>query len=202
MGFQTSYAIISVAMSKLKIRTYPDPILSQKAAPVANFGPVMQDLFDQMIETMHTSDGVGLAAPQIGISQQIFIACPTLRKGEEFVMVNAKIESSSGKEFAAEGCLSLPGISAEIGRATQLILSYQDRHGKKMKLEAEAFFARVIQHEMDHLQGKLLIDHFIGPKREELLVQYEEAKKNPKATVKRGDGITKTESPKNKTSNA
>lgn len=174
-------------MKKLKIRTYPDPILNEKAAPVANFGPIMQDLFDQMIETMHTSDGVGLAAPQIGISQQIFIACPTMRKGEAFVMVNAKIESSSGNEGMAEGCLSLPGISAEIARATKITIRYQDRHGKKMKLTAENFFARVIQHEIDHLQGKLLIDHFTGEKREQLLSQYEAAKLDPAKTVNRSD---------------
>lgn len=166
-------------MSKLKIRTYPDPILKQKAAPVTDFGPLMQKLFDDMIETMHVSDGVGLAAPQIGISKQIFIACPALKKGEEHVMVNAKIEKSSGEGTLAEGCLSLPGISAEILRATTLVLTFQDRHGKKHKTEVFDFFARVIQHEMDHLNGKLLIDHFSGKKREQLLAQYEAAKRKP-----------------------
>jgi len=83
-------------MAKLKIRTYPDPVLKKKAVPVTDFGPAMQKLFDDMITTMHASDGVGLAAPQIGISQQIFIACPTMRHGEAHVMVNAVIEKKSG----------------------------------------------------------------------------------------------------------
>lgn len=163
-------------MSKLKIRTYPDPVLKKKAAPVTDFGPAMQKLFDDMIETMHASDGVGLAAPQIGISQQIFIACPKIRKGEEFVMINAVIEKRSGTGVANEGCLSFPGLSAEIIRATKLWISFQDRYGKPYKAEVSDFFARVIQHEMDHLAGILLVDHFSGKEREELLAHYESAK--------------------------
>ena len=160
-------------MAKLKIRTYPDPVLKKKTVPVTDFGPAMQKLFDDMIATMHGSDGVGLAAPQIGISQQIFIACPTMRQGEEHVMVNAVIEKKSGTAVAAEGCLSMPGISGEIVRAAKLRLNFQNRTGKKYTIEIEDFFARVIQHEMDHLNGKLIIDHFTGAKREALLKQYE-----------------------------
>ena len=163
-------------MAKLKVRVYPDPVLNQKAAPVTSFGPAEQKLFDDMIETMYVSDGVGLAAPQIGISRQIFVASPSLHRGGEFVMVNPVIESASGKESAAEGCLSLPGISASIERATKLTLLYQDRYGKTFQIEVTDFFARVVQHEMDHLNGILLIDHFQGEKREELLKQYELAK--------------------------
>ncbi|MFA5166946.1 MAG: peptide deformylase [Candidatus Omnitrophota bacterium] len=166
-------------MARLKIRTYPDPVLKKKAAPVTDFGPAMQKLFDDMIATMHASAGVGLAAPQIGISQQIFIACPTFRRGEEYVMTNAVIEKKSGLAVAAEGCLSLPGIAGEIVRATKLQLTFQDHLGKKHTIEVENFFARVIQHEMDHLNGILLIDHFSGKKREELLAQYEKTKDSP-----------------------
>lgn len=162
-------------MAKLKIRTYPDPVLKAKAAPVTDFGPATQKLFEDMIDTMHVSDGVGLAAPQVGVSRRLFIACPTMRKGEEFIMANPVVESASGKESAAEGCLSLPGISAEVERATRLTLAYQDRTGKKFRMKVEDFFARVIQHEMDHLNGVLLIDHFTGRKRETLLAQYETA---------------------------
>jgi len=162
-------------MAKLKIRTYPDPVLKKKTAPVTDFGPSMQKLFDDMIMTMHASDGVGLAAPQIGISQQIFIACPTMRHGEEYVMVNAVIEKKTGTTVTVEGCLSLPGISGEIVRAEKLRLVFQNRHGKKMTAEIENLFARVIQHEMDHLNGILLIDHFKGAKREQMIVQYESA---------------------------
>ena len=181
-------------MAKLRIRTYPDPVLKKKAAPVTDFGPAVQKLFDDMITTMHTSDGVGLAAPQIGISQQIFIACPNMRHGEEHVMVNTVIEKKSGTTVAAEGCLSLPGISGEIVRATKLRLTFQDRHGRKHTVECEDFFARVIQHEMDHLHGILLIDHFSGKKREELLTQYDKSKNSP---GKRQDILAQYEKTKN-----
>lgn len=163
-------------MAKLKIRTYPDPVLKKKTASTTDFGPATQKLFDDMIETMHAADGVGLAAPQIGISQQIFITCPNMRHGDEHVMVNAEIEKKSGTAVAAEGCLSMPGISGEIVRAAKLRLTFQDRHGKKHTVESEDFFARVIQHEMDHLNGILLIDHFKGAERERLLEKYESAK--------------------------
>lgn len=164
-----------ITVAKLKIRTYPDPVLKKRAAPLNDFGPATQKLFDDMIATMHATDGVGLAAPQIGISQQIFIACPTMRHGEEYVMVNATIEKKSGTTVAAEGCLSLPGISGEIARAAELRLTFQDRFGKKHAVEVHDFFARVIQHEMDHLSGILLIDHFKGEKREKMIAQYESA---------------------------
>ena len=178
-------------MSKLKIRIHPDPILKQKAAPVTDFGAVMQELFDNMIETMYAADGVGIAAPQIGVSRQIFIACPTMRRGEVFVMVNPVIESASGKEPGSEGCLSLPGVSAEVFRATKVKIRYYDRHGKQFRVETENFFARVVQHEMDHLNGKLLIDHFAGAKRLELLAQFEAAQKNPSKNVKRNGIVAK-----------
>ncbi|OQA56227.1 MAG: Peptide deformylase 1 [Candidatus Omnitrophica bacterium ADurb.Bin277] len=163
-------------MAKLKIRTYPDPVLAQKAAPHQTFGPLDQKLFDDMIETMYVSDGVGLAAPQVGISKQIFVCSPRMMRGEEYVMVNPVIEKSSGEAVSAEGCLSLPGISADITRATDLQLTYQDRNGALHRIAVRDFFARVIQHEIDHLNGKLLIDHFTGKKREELLKQYDAAK--------------------------
>ncbi len=167
-------------MSILKIYKYPEPVLAKKAARVEAFGPDMLKLFDDMIETMYVSDGVGLAAPQIGVSKQIFVMCPTRVPGEEYIVINPVIESSSGKELGLEGCLSLPGISAEVPRATKLKLTYQDQHGKKHTLQAESFFARVIQHEIDHLNGMLIVDRFSFDKRRELLAQYEAAKNRPR----------------------
>lgn len=167
-------------MPKLKIKTYPDPVLKKKTASVTDFGPAMQKLLDDMIETMYVSDGVGLAAPQVGISQHIFVASPAMRRGSEYVMINTVIEKKEGTAVAAEGCLSLPGLSAEIVRAAKIKISFQDRHGKKHAAEVSDFFARVIQHEMDHLDGMLLIDHFAGEKRESLLKQYEAFKSQKK----------------------
>ncbi len=160
-------------MSILRIRIYPDPVLKVKAVPLTEFGAKHQRLFDDMIETMHVEDGVGLAAPQVGVSEQILIACPTVKKGEEHVIVNPKIYETSGQDTAVEGCLSLPGISGEVTRAKKIRVRYQDRHGKTHDAEVKDFFARIIQHEMDHLEGMLLIDRLSFNKRQEVLSQYQ-----------------------------
>ena len=160
-------------MALLKVRVYPDPILKQKAVPLTEFGAKQQKLFDDMIETMFVEDGVGLAAPQIGVSRRILIAAPTMKPGEAHVIVNPEIYSSSGREIGVEGCLSLPGISGEIPRAKKIKLRYQDRKGIKHDAELKDFFARIIQHEIDHLDGILLIDRVDFDKRQELLAQYQ-----------------------------
>ena len=160
-------------MSLLKIRTYPDPVLKKKAEPVKQFGPEEQKLFDDMIKTMHAEDGVGLAAPQVGISKRILIASPTMTEGEEYVFVNLEILEARGRELGLEGCLSLPGISGEIPRAKIIRFRALDRQGKAVEMEVKDFFARIIQHELDHLNGILLIDRVDFDKRQELLAAYQ-----------------------------
>ena len=107
-------------MALLKVRVYPDPILKKKAEPLSDFGSKMQAFFDDMIDTMFIEDGVGLAAPQVGISKRILIAAPAMKRGEEFVIVNPQIIESSGRESGLEGCLSLPNISGEVSRAKKI----------------------------------------------------------------------------------
>ncbi len=160
-------------MALLKIVTYPNPVLTTKSAEVKDFGPKMQKFFEDMIETMYVEDGVGLAAPQVGVSQQILIASPNQKQGEEYVIVNPKILEKSGQEKGNEGCLSFPGLSAEIVRAKKIRLQYQDRKGKLHEADIKDFFARVIQHEMDHLDGILMIDRVDFAKRHELLSLYQ-----------------------------
>ena len=160
-------------MAILKIRTFPDPILKKKSEPVTKFGPEEQKLFDDMIETMYLEDGVGLAAPQIGVSQRILVASPTMTPGEEHVFVNLEILEAKGRELGKEGCLSLPGISGEIPRAKKIRFRAQDRQGKSVEMEISDFFARIIQHEVDHLNGVLLIDRVDFDKRQELLSGYQ-----------------------------
>ena len=157
----------------LRVKTYPDPILKKKAVPLTEFGPKEQKLFDDMIETMYVEDGVGLAAPQVGISKRILIASPTVKRGEEFVIVNPEILEATGLEKGMEGCLSLPGISGEVARAKKIKFRYQDRTGQEIITEVKDFFARIIQHEMDHLDGILLIDRVDFNQRQELLAQYQ-----------------------------
>ena len=160
-------------MALLKVLHYPDPVLKKKAEPLTEFGPKEQNLFDDMIETMHLEDGVGLAAPQIGVSKRILIACPTIKQGEELVIVNPKIMDSSGREIGPEGCLSLPGITGDIARFKKIKLRFQDRFGETITADLRDFFARIIQHEMDHLDGILLIDRLDFNKRQEVLEQYQ-----------------------------
>lgn len=157
----------------MKIRAYPDAVLKKKAEPLTRFGPEEQKLFDDMIETMYAGDGVGLAAPQVGISQRILIASPTMTQGEEYVFVNPEIFEARGRELGLEGCLSLPGISGEIPRAKVIRFRALDRKGQPLEMEVKDFFARIIQHEVDHLNGILLIDRVDFNKRQELLAAYQ-----------------------------
>ncbi len=160
-------------MALLQIRTYPDPILKQKAVPLTEFGSQVQRLFDDMIETMYIEDGVGLAAPQIGVSKRILIASPTMKRGEEHVIVNPEIYEAGGREVGVEGCLSFPGVSGEVARAKKIKFRFQDRFGKPHDMEIKDFFARIIQHEMDHLDGILLIDRVHFNQRQEILSHYQ-----------------------------
>ena len=161
-------------MAILKIFTYPAQVLTQKAVPVSVFDKKMQTFFNNMIETMYTDDGVGLAAPQVGISKQVLIASPQNKPGTETIICNPVIEDSSGSQIGPEGCLSFPGVFAEIPRAQWIRLKYQTRTGKIVVEEMEDFFARIIQHEMDHLNGLLLIDRLNMVAREKLLAEYQE----------------------------
>ena len=161
-------------MALLKIIVYPNPVLTQKSEPLTQFGSAEQKLFDDMIETMYLEDGVGLAAPQIGISKRILIASPTLKEGEEYIFVNPEVYESSGAQKGPEGCLSFPGVSAEIVRAKKIRVRYQDRYGKPQDIEAKDFFARIILHEMDHLNGILLIDRIEFEKRNIFLAEYQQ----------------------------
>lgn len=160
-------------MTVLKVRTYPDPCLKKKAEPLTGFGPEEQKIFDDMIETMYAEDGVGLAAPQVGISKRVMIASPTMTLGEEYVFVNPEILEARGRELGIEGCLSLPGISGEIARAKLIKFRALDREGKPVEMEVKDFFARIVQHEVDHLNGVLLIDRVDFDKRQELLASYQ-----------------------------
>lgn len=160
-------------MQKLKVVVFPNPILTKKASPVSKIGPAEKTLIEQMIHTMYEEGGVGLAAPQVGVSKRIFIASPDGRRGEEMVFVNPVILSSAGEQTGPEGCLSLPGIASEVCRAKILEFECLDRNGKYIRGSATDFLARIIQHELDHLDGKLLLDRVDFNQRQELLDHYQ-----------------------------
>src|SRR5579864_6024950 len=141
--------------------TSENPILRQKAKKVHRFDPSMQKLVEDMFETMHVSHGVGLAAPQIAVSIRLFVAEFEDRK---VALVNPEIIKAEGEELGTEGCLSIPGyVGDNIRRATSVVVKGQDARGKAIRVRAEGWFARILQHETDHLDGILFLDRLDRP---------------------------------------
>ena len=160
-------------MAILKVLEYPNPILSKKATPADAVSEKELRLIQDMTDTMYQEDGVGLAAPQIGVLKRIIVVSPNGRRGEEHVYINPEIiKSSLEEEIGLEGCLSLPGASCEIRRAKKIKFQALDLNGSKNVKELEGFPARVIQHEMDHLNGVLIIDRVDFNRRQALLGTY------------------------------
>ncbi|GAI11204.1 unnamed protein product [marine sediment metagenome] len=148
-------------MAVLKIRTLPDPVLRRKAKKVTKIDGSIQKLIDDMIDTMHAAPGVGLAAPQIGVSLRVaVIELP----GEELItLINPAIIKKQGERIVAEACLSVPGYQGEIKRAVTVKVKAQDRQGKEIRLKGEGLLAHALEHELDHLNGTLYIDHIKSP---------------------------------------
>ena len=142
--------------TKLKIRVYPDPCLRKKSDLVKEVGPTERMLIASLIETMHQNKGVGLAAPQVGINEQIFVA--DVGEGP-MAFVNPQISKPRGSDIMEEGCLSIPGVLVNVKRPKTIVVKYLDEHNRKGKRECGELLARVVLHETDHLNGKLIIDH-------------------------------------------
>ena len=150
----------------------PDPGLHRRATDVTQITPEIQTLIDSMIETTHAAEGVGLAANQIGSPLNILVATPDGKKGKELVLINSVILTRSGKECSPEGCLSVPGVSGEPVRSAAVTVSGLTRDGKRVTLEADRLLAKILQHEVDHLQGHLFLDRLGLLKRHRLLKKY------------------------------
>lgn len=144
-----------------KIITTENPILRQKAKKVHRFDPSIAKLIDDMFETMHAAHGVGLAAPQIATSLRVLVA---EFEEHKIAMVNPEIIKAEGEELGTEGCLSIPGyVGDNIRRATNVVVKGQDARGKAIRVRAEGWFARILQHETDHLDGILFLDRLDRP---------------------------------------
>lgn len=140
-------------MAVRKVIYYPDDPLTRKAKRVQTFGPRLAKLVQEMFETMCAYEGVGLAAPQVGVSQRVFVLCEP--QGEPICLVNPELSDLEGSELSEEGCLSMPRIFADVPRATRLRVCAQDQTGEPLEFAAENFLARIIQHEFDHIEGIL-----------------------------------------------
>jgi peptide deformylase len=143
------------------ILTYPDPRLREKGLPIERITPEVERLIDDMAETMYGAPGVGLAATQIGEKVRLFLVDVSTEDEPDnlLVFINPEIVAAAGEEVGPEGCLSFPGITEDIKRKAQLTVRALDRRGKPFELAADGLLAVAIQHESDHLDGVLMIDH-------------------------------------------
>ncbi len=154
-------------MSKLKVRYYPDPVLKATNKKITIFDKSVRKLAQDMLDTMYEYDGVGLAAPQVGVSKRIMVIDVNAGSEEHprrpIVFINPVILSKEGEMTGQEGCLSFPGVYFEVRRARKIVVKYQNLNGQDVKLEAESnLLCRAIQHEMDHLEGELFIDKAVS----------------------------------------
>ncbi len=164
-------------MPVLDILFYPDPALKRKSLPVEKPSEDLNRLLDDMVQTMHDANGVGLAAPQVGKNIRVLVVdvpFPEEDKSEFYELINPEIVSSRGFQMGEEGCLSVPGFFANIRRKERVQVSALDRTGKRFTIDAEGMLSRVLQHEIDHLDGILFFDRLRRLKRDLLVKQINE----------------------------
>lgn len=162
-------------MAKLEILTYPDPRLAKKCENVTDFGPALRKLCEDMLETMYDAPGIGLAAPQVNVHKNLVVIDvdyessedepPVLSDKNPRIFVNPRIVAREGEILFKEGCLSVPGESEEVLRSAQVTVEYQDVDGNQQTLTTDGVLAVCIQHELDHLDGRLFIDRLSFVKR-------------------------------------
>ena len=161
----------------LKIRTYGDPCLRKKAKAVKDVGPSERFLINAMIDTMRSHKGIGLAAPQIGLNEQIFV----VDLGDEpFVVINPQITKRTGSDIMEEGCLSIPDVLVKVKRADAITVVYTNENNRRVERKCSGLMAKVIQHETDHLNGKLIIDYSSLPEKIKFRKKLSELQKSNK----------------------
>lgn len=159
-------------MPVLEIVKYPAPVLLQRAEEVREVDGALQKQIDEMIETLYAAPGLGLAAPQVGDARRFFVYDlsvreeePVVRKGP-LVVLNPELLEMEGEEVSDEGCLSIPGYHEKVKRAYRVLLRGLDREGKEIRIEGEGLLARLFQHEVDHINGVLMVDRFSSLKKD------------------------------------
>ena len=164
------------------ITKYGEAVLRMRATEVTDITADVQTLIDDMIETMYAAPGVGLAAPQVDVSLRIFVADPSSgRRAEDLlIMINPEIVEREGVQSEPEGCLSVPDFEAPVTRPTRAVVRGLDRDGNVQEFEGEGLLARVFQHEIDHLDGSLFLDHLRGLKRDMILRKIKKLRRSGK----------------------
>jgi peptide deformylase len=168
-------------MSKLTILEFPDKRLRTKAKPVTVFDAALKQLAADMLETMYEAPGIGLAATQVNVHRQLLVLDISEEKNQPLILVNARILESEGSQTYQEGCLSVPGIFADVDRADRIRVEAQDIEGKPLAFAADSLLAVCIQHEMDHLVGKLFVDYLSPLKRELVRKKLEKQRRHATA---------------------
>jgi peptide deformylase len=159
---------------------YPEPVLQKKAEPVTEFNADLKKLADDMFESMYAAEGIGLAAPQIGISKRMYVVDLSVGKNpeERLVLINPEIIEKEGKQTEEEGCLSLPEIRDKVNRHFRVRMRAQDVDGKWFEIDGEELLSRAFQHELDHLDGILFIDRLSRLKKDLILRRIRKLIKN------------------------
>ena len=168
-------------MTKLVILEYPDPRLRKKAAPVAVVDDAVRQLADDMLETMYAAKGVGLAATQVDVHKRLIVLDVSEGRERPLVLINPELLKLEGSGPGEEGCLSLPGIYDKLTRATNIRVRALGRDGRPFEMDADGLLAVCIQHEMDHLEGKLFVDYLSELKRQLIRRRLEKERKQRSA---------------------
>ena len=155
-------------MALLKILEFPDPRLRTKATPVAEVNDEIRTLIDNLLETMYAAPGIGLAATQVDVHQRVLVTDVSEDKSQPLALVNPEILSKDGVEVMEEGCLSVPGYYEKVERVDSIVVRFLDRDGNEQTLETDGLLAVCIQHEIDHLDGKLFVDYLSQLKRQRI----------------------------------
>ena len=164
----------------MAIRTileFPDPRLRTRARPVTRFDAQLHRVIDDMLETMYAAPGIGLAATQVDVHQRLIVIDISADRTEPLILINPQILSREGEIATEEGCLSVPGYYDEVKRASRIRVRAQDRNGEPFERDCEELLAVCVQHEMDHIDGKLFVDYLSGLKRERVRKKLEKERK-------------------------
>jgi peptide deformylase len=174
-------------MALLPILEFPDPRLRTRAAPVAEVDASVRKLIDDMFETMYGAPGIGLAATQVNVHKRVLVVDISEDRSAPLALINPEIVAREGTEETEEGCLSVPGIYDKVVRSEKIRVRTLDRSGKQIEIEADGLLAVCIQHEMDHLEGKLFVDYLSELKRTRIRKKLEKERKDRAADAARSN---------------
>ena len=170
-------------MAKLNILEFPDPRLRTKATPVEAVDDALRTLIADMFETMYAAPGIGLAATQVDVHKRLLVTDVTSDQSEPLVFINPEILQKDGVTVSDEGCLSVPGYYEEVERAEHIKVRFLDRNGEHQQMEAEGLLAICVQHEIDHLDGKLFVDYLSEAKRQRIRKKLQKDRRQHSSAV-------------------